>query len=306
MASFLSSSQQLSSEPTAGVVHSIWEGTLPVIFELAKNEVTTLKAPEPALKLVPRMSYLPLFAIDVVEHFRAKYAPPRVGGARSSEDNVFQNVWFEYKNQPLRWHLPAGVLFDATGNFAGDNLPWRIVVHFQGFPEDKIIRLDNLEATRWNFMSELKQAVHVRMGSSKTVLDLAMDDQEQLWSAVETTNADAYWDINKMLITEVEDTRIARIPCRVVVANKRTRSFQVFQRPIEPFRDMDGEKREVTTVHDALEKMYRAVDGTTADDGTTRRVMVQGIEMEPTEALLPLSNAMSHADNFLYIIVLEE
>ena len=188
----------------------------------------------------------------------------------------------------------------------GDNLPWRIVVHFQGFPEDKIVRLDNLEATRRNFMMELKQAVHVRMGSSKAVLDLAMDDQEQLWTAVETNNVDAYWAINKMLITEVEETRIARIPCRVVVASKRTRSFQIYQRPVEPFRDMGGEKKEATTVHDALEKMYHAVDGKTADDGTTRRVMVQGIEMEPTEALLPLSNAMSHADNFLYIIVLEE
>ena len=296
-----------TATPTAkdGFFQNVWEGRIPVIFELAYNEVTTMKPPEPALKLVPRMSYLPLLAVDVVEHFREKYAPPMLGKQDSGEDPsrvMFRNVWFESKGQPLRWHLPVGVLFDATGNFETDKLPWKVIVHFQAFPEDQLVRFDNLEAARLNFMMELKQAVYVRFKSSKHVLDLPKDDQEQLWNAVQTNNSELFWRINEKLIKGGENSEVKRLPVRLIVSNRKDRSFVLYQHPISPFRAMteganEGEA-ELHTVEDAIVTIYP-----NALNATDRRVIVQGVEVSLDEPVLPLCNALGHADNFLYIIL---
>jgi hypothetical protein len=35
-------------------------------------------------------------------------------------------------------HLPLGVLYDLYGKRENEHLPWHIVVHFQGFPVQKV------------------------------------------------------------------------------------------------------------------------------------------------------------------------
>jgi hypothetical protein len=68
----------------------------------------------------------------VFEFFRDA-APPMTAGAAS--------VWFasedwEGESVPLPWHLPFGLLHDLVGRDA--ELPWRITVHFLGFPAEQV------------------------------------------------------------------------------------------------------------------------------------------------------------------------
>lgn len=51
-------------------------------------------------------------------------------------------MWLEYDGQPVRWHLPIGVLFDLYVN-PEVQLPWNITVHFGKFPETQIFRFSN-------------------------------------------------------------------------------------------------------------------------------------------------------------------
>ena len=91
----------------------VWNGQLPVRFDLASNEVTTYQAPRPLFVMIPRVSYFPLLLARVVEYFE-KYAPPMLGvGSDDAQRKRIRNVWFESNGIPLRWHLPVGVLYDV-------------------------------------------------------------------------------------------------------------------------------------------------------------------------------------------------
>ena len=47
-------------------------------------------------------------------------------------------LWFSYKDVPLKWQIPIGVLYDLVG---GDTLPWEIKLRISEFPADKLSRL---------------------------------------------------------------------------------------------------------------------------------------------------------------------
>ena len=89
------------------VLKEIWDGKVPVSFNLASEEVFTIEKPEPLYLLVPRQSYFPLVSDSVHRHF-----------ARHVDPEQEQELWLESeKGQALKWNLPIGVLFDLYGKF---------------------------------------------------------------------------------------------------------------------------------------------------------------------------------------------
>ena len=118
-----------------GLQRDVWQGQVPCVFSLAPEEITTMSAEPPRshYMLLPRHSYLPSAAAMVVAHFKA-FAP---AFARDHE------AWFEVDGgQPLKWHLPIGVLFDLHGRPRAPALPWPIVLHFQHFPRAELLATD--------------------------------------------------------------------------------------------------------------------------------------------------------------------
>ena len=69
----------------------MWNGSIPVIFTLAPQEVTAMEAPLPLCLSLPRQSYLPCVTQEVRQHFLSS-APAR-------EDEM----WFEWEQIPLKW-----------------------------------------------------------------------------------------------------------------------------------------------------------------------------------------------------------
>ena len=86
--------------------------------------------------MLPRQGYLTSCIEDVKKHFEAYTSSFGKGTAD------YENIWFEYNDVPLRWHLPVGVLFDMAHlhNETDIELPWKVIVHFQTFPSEKIVR----------------------------------------------------------------------------------------------------------------------------------------------------------------------
>ncbi|CAN0381681.1 unnamed protein product, partial [Phaeothamnion confervicola] len=157
--------------------------------------------------MLPRMGYLPCFTQDVEIHFSE--ATVEVPGS----------VWFAdaATGEPLPWHLPIGVLWDmhscsvrglSPGESAEDEeplaMPWRIAVHFQGYPRDKVSghRKQKMEIERSNpigsdhFVNALKQALYMQTGSGKTAMSMAMARQTQLWEGVRTSDH-IFWQGNR-------------------------------------------------------------------------------------------------------------
>lgn len=125
---------------------TIWEGTIPVIFQLSPREITSLSSPHPYYVMIPRQSYFNVYRQEVRDHF-VEFT--------SSFDKK-DDIWFEFQEKPLSWHQPAGVLFDLKANPSQD-LPWNITVHFMDFPQEKIFKFANPEDLQWNYMNTLKE-----------------------------------------------------------------------------------------------------------------------------------------------------
>jgi len=53
------------------VLREVWEGRLPVCFQLDSEEVDTLAAPDPFYLMVPRLSYFPLVTDKVIGNLQS-------------------------------------------------------------------------------------------------------------------------------------------------------------------------------------------------------------------------------------------
>jgi autophagy-related protein 5 len=141
-------------------------GQLPVSFILAEDEVTTMEKPPPMMRMVSRLSYLPLVYNELREYFK-HYAPPH-------EDEL----WCLSDGVPLKWHLPFGTLFDLHGKPAC--LPWLVTVRLTKFPADKLIRCRGDETLQWHFINTVKEAIFLQFGSTKPLTSLSMAKQTVL------------------------------------------------------------------------------------------------------------------------------
>mmetsp|Transcript_14840 Transcript_14840/g.25122 ORF Transcript_14840/g.25122 Transcript_14840/m.25122 type:complete len:321 (-) Transcript_14840:324-1286(-) len=151
-------------------VEALWEGAIPLKLTLAETEISTLPPPEPLYVMAPRMSYLPLLAKMVYDHFQEVLPPGE------------SKPWFEFEGLPLKWSVPTGVLYDL---FSGRNqLPWNLTVHFRSYPSDVLLPCDDESVVRAHFFNSLKEATCITHGSASSVMQLSSSAQNELWQSV--------------------------------------------------------------------------------------------------------------------------
>ncbi|CAG2183358.1 unnamed protein product, partial [Oppiella nova] len=179
----------------ADVLRQVWHSYLPIAFRLAANEVTSLQEPDPYYRkqpfsvssqaMVSRMTYFPLVLEKVVKHL-----------SRFCAQNAAQNhdLWLDFEGTPLKWHYPVGVLYDLLG--ADSCLPWTLSVHFEGFPEDALVRCSSRAAIEAHLMSGLKEADALR-NRSQVMSSLQRRDHNQLWLGLSNDRFDQFWAVNR-------------------------------------------------------------------------------------------------------------
>lgn len=134
------------TEGGLGLPLAVWDGAIPVCLTLHEQEVASQQAPPSLFVVAPRGAYLPLLSAAAAAHFAD--ALPSVGES---------DVWFDAGGVPLKWHLPSGVLFDLLGS---GQLPWRLNVHFRGFPEGLLLPCAGPDAVRGHLFNALKVLAH--------------------------------------------------------------------------------------------------------------------------------------------------
>jgi Autophagy protein ATG5, UblA domain/Autophagy protein ATG5, alpha-helical bundle region len=242
-------------------IRLVWSGKVPIAFHLARSEVTSMEAPQPVFvsifsiccvsscvcasaclylrspfpspptsvshylseqSLLSRCSYLPLVSSDLREQFMA-FAPAR-------EDEM----WFEYKGVPLKWHIPVGVLFDmyagAQDHRRDAALPWSITVHFQSFPEKKLQRCPTQECVRSMFAQSLKESSYLRFDSSKPVSSFTKSDHTDLWDSIMNDSFDKYSRVMSSLFQHADATDVSYPVRWVLQTDSKTRSHTIVQR----------------------------------------------------------------------------
>jgi autophagy-related protein 5 len=119
-----------------------------------------------------RISYLPLLLPRLHAFLTSSLIDPSVAASEG---------WFDCEDVPLKWHHPIGLLFDlyagakeavAAGDGGDGNgstqggsgglgvmrEPWKLTVHFSGWPGETLIKLDKEGAALHDaFMNSVKE-----------------------------------------------------------------------------------------------------------------------------------------------------
>ncbi|EME80008.1 uncharacterized protein MYCFIDRAFT_31463 [Pseudocercospora fijiensis CIRAD86] len=206
-----------SQAAVAALQSRIWNGSIPLEIRLAASDCRTYDKSEPYFVQYPRLSYLAFLLPRLHANFVPDLINPEVG---------FYDAWLSFEDVPLKWHLPAGLLYDL---FAGvepfpldasskaevsksanpeaeapasvECLPWKLTVHYSDVPDGQLIQLDpDLRAMQDTFINAVKEADYVRNGTARTVMSLSKDDSDNLWLAVQKHNRDMFNVVNNKLL----------------------------------------------------------------------------------------------------------
>lgn len=254
------------------VLRLIWEGRLPVCFQLNSEELYGLHAPDPYYLMVPRLSYFPLVTDKVRKHF-LQYI---------HSDKQESEMWLDFSGIPLKWHYPIGVLYDLHSSDI--QLPWTITVHFDKFPEEDLIHCPSKDAVESYFMSCIKEA-DVLKHRSQVVSNMQKKDHNQLWLGLQNDKFDQFWAVNRKLMEVSGDESFKYIPFRCY------REEETFlQRLIKPLTE-EGQRK---TLLNLLEEVY---------PNEKVRVTTHGIEPPLDTPLQWMSEHLSYPDNFLHLSI---
>ncbi|XP_043274751.1 autophagy protein 5 [Venturia canescens] len=257
------------------VLREIWEGKIPVCFELDPEEVCELQAPDPFYLMVPRLSYFPLCTDKVRKHFMRHI----------QQDKQENEMWLEFNGTPLKWHFPIGVLLDL---YAGDiQLPWNIVVRFDKFPESVLMHCGSKEVVEAHFLSCIKEA-DVLKHRGQVVSSMQKKDHNQLWLGLLNDKFDQFWAVNRRLMeTTNSEEGFKYIPFRCYTSEDK-----YVQKLVKPVNE-EGQRK---TLKHLLDEVF-------GEDNQVQ-LRTHGV-LPPLETPLQwLSEHLSYPDNFLHLCVI--
>jgi len=263
------------------ILREVWEGRLPVCFNLSSDEITTVEQPEPCYLLIPRMSYFPLVTDKVFRHFQ-----------KASNQDDINEMWLESNGQPLKWHYPIGVLYDLYGD---NSLPWNVTLHFKRYPVNEIIKCLGRECVEAHFMSTVKEADSLKHRSA-VMNAMKKNDHKQLWMGLCNDKFDQFWSINKRLMERLNSEPFRSVPLRVYMYDG-----VIYQKLYKSVSD-NGELR---TFVDFLKACVPYLLNSNDELKENIKILVQGLHPPFNTPIQWMSEHLSHPDNFLHIVVLQ-
>jgi hypothetical protein len=201
----------------------------------------------------------------------------------------------------------------------------RIVVHFQAFPTQKILKCANATDCEHFYFHSLKQATFLLHGHTRLFNDLSVPQQQALWKAVCDTDQSTFESIAASLLPAAPAYCLTRdspdshsrhvhrdiksIPVRVLRRDKPT-----LQRPVSlvntppPSVDSahssaaDGSPLPVKTLLDVLLQDFGTALGLPAECSSLD-IRIQGIAVPPEAPIHDTWRLMCHCDLVLYIVL---
>jgi len=181
----------------------LWDGQLPVKITLGRNDISVAKEPKPLYVMLPRLNYF-TYILEKVKTVYDEYV------SIDCVDN-FQDMWFDFNGQALRWEVPIGVQFDTLIGLGGESrdkgrdLPWELQFHYKGAPDDiiklhKVGGIIDISYCKFSYINSLKESHVLRMGSAHEILaQMKKSEEEKLFSGIQKHNYEQFWEINQLL-----------------------------------------------------------------------------------------------------------
>ena len=99
-------------------------------------------------------------------------------------------------------NIPIGVQFDSIIGIKNKQkeLPWCLVFHYKGCPEDQILKLEGMNFFRFHYINSLKESQYLRVGSANDILSsLSKKDENKMIEGLLKHNYESFWEINQPL-----------------------------------------------------------------------------------------------------------
>ena len=233
--------------------------------------------------------------------------------------------------------MPLGVLFDLHCSQKSSE-PWKITVHFRDFPVETLLRCCSRESAEKMYMHTLKQALFVLQGNTRSFNAMIPEQQQLLWEgancgsraqfegvAADLRGFEAVKNVpvrilvrqRKKIIPREHDSLKGVVPQTSIsrgdssVAKEATPTnnelnIVCIQKPVHAH--IPERENQETTLSDVLVKCMSGLFTTSATGAVllpdSASVWVQGIEVPFNTPILQLWTTCSHADFFLYVIVI--
>jgi len=182
-------------------------------------------------------------------------------------------------------HYPVGVLYDLLGE---GELPWSLVVHFQNFPAEQLMRLGSSGPTpvRSYFMNSLKESTYVKQNGIKTINDFGIRESDTIWEGLFEGNYEKFWSVASVTSPASSST----LPVRFLRPN-----FPIMQFPCPTKLSAEADAQPHTL---ASTLAFCNIPLT-----QTSTLHVQGITPPLDTPISWLYHHLCHPDGFLYIVI---
>ncbi|KAK0365421.1 Autophagy protein 5 [Friedmanniomyces endolithicus] len=322
-----------SPERIASLQSKIWSGSLPLEIRLAASDCRTYTDSDPYLIQYPRLSYLAF----LLPRLHAFFAPWLI-----NPDVPAHEAWLSFEEVPLKWHYPAGLLYDlysgaepvnidrrlekeeasasshadVEGAGGSGSIPWRLTIHYTDFPDGQLIPLDVEEKTmRDTFTNAMKEADFVRNGTARTAMSLSKQDSNSLWQAVQSHDRALFNTINTKLLNP-PGLELRHVPLKIYLPTSASRTTSAPETIPEEGTPTAGHIRVVQALIPIQQSSSRqpqtlgtALNSTLPAIFPSRRnpllaqPVLHGAAAPMTANLAELSRAAAYTDGFLHMAI---
>ncbi|CAN9370877.1 unnamed protein product [Alternaria alternata] len=259
----------------------------------------------------------------------------RFHGLKRRHDLIYPDVspkdaWLSYEDVPLKWHYPLGLLYDLYSGAEpaypsdtdteavqahkventeedGQHLPWRLTLHFSGFPSEQLVQLDNDDRHMHDlFIHSVKEADYLRTGTGKTVMFLSKEDSTQLWNGVKKHDFALYNPINQKLLNP-QGVNLRHLPVRLYLPHASSEgvqeetapgSLRIVQRLVTP----NLSSRQPQTIGTALNQILPTLFPSRRSPLLAQAVL-HGAVLPLSASVEELVRATAYLDGWLHIAV---
>ena len=94
-------------------------------------------------------------------------------------------------------------------------LPWNIVIHYRGIPEENIEKFTGMDSIRMNYMNSLKESMFLRNGTANDIFKIPNEETTKLLESVINHDYKIFWSINSKLIDATTKQDIKKTSIRI-------------------------------------------------------------------------------------------
>ena len=261
----------------------IWDSKIVVKVQLSKSETLDSSKNLSYYFFVPRVGYLCNIFGDLMKAFNL-----------TQTDKT--TIWMDYREIPIKWQLPFGVIADAL-NMNVDK-PVMMDFHVTNIPVN-VVNFQSLNSLKLQFNNSIKESNQIKYPKKKAILDLGAEDTKLLTDLSQLKDgSDMLAKFRKLILSinkkDDEEDNLEKFPVRLVfdktdliltkaVSLKGKNQYTIGQF----FNDTFGEE-----VYSQLKERCL--------------IKIHGIEVEESALFLFYYNNFYYLDNYLYIVFIEK